>query len=241
MLPYQPFLNYSMFPPVEYADSDGFLAISRDLSLSKVIDAYSNGIFPWFKDGEFFCWFSPPKRAVLELGSFKASRSLRKKIKKIPFNIKSDTAFEDVMEGCGKAKRKHQEGSWIDRDFKATYISLHKQGLCHSIECFDDSGALVGGLYGVSFGRMFVGESMFSLATDSSKIALFYLHGFLEALEFEFIDAQIQNSHLKSLGVREMDRDIYMKRLKSSLKKVGLKGYWTEMFDDFKKSFEERL
>ncbi|MFP4332650.1 MAG: leucyl/phenylalanyl-tRNA--protein transferase [Campylobacterales bacterium] len=240
-LPYSPFLNYSMFPPAEYADSDGFLAISRDLGLTKVIDAYSNGIFPWFKDGDFFCWFSPPKRAVLEFDNFKLSRSLKKKIRKIPFNIKADTAFESVIDACSKATRKHQEGSWIDKDFKNTYISLHKQGLCHSIECYDSSNALVGGLYGVSFGKMFVGESMFSISADSSKIALFYLNGFLKEFDFEFIDAQIQNEHLKSLGVKEIDRDIYLKRLKNSLTKRGLRGHWAVVFDDFKKSFEERL
>lgn len=235
-----PYLNYSLFPPPEYADKEGFLAISKDISPPKLLDAYTHGIFPWFREGELFCWFAPKKRAVLYLKDFKLHRSLRKTIRKNFYSVTCDQDFLGVITGCQEAYRKNQSGTWIDDGFLEGYVKFHQLGFAHSIEVWEDD-RLVGGLYGVSLGKMFVGESMFSKKSDTSKIAFFYLSRFLESLGFNMIDAQIQNPHLISLGVIEIEREDYQDELNQALEYETLCGSWTEMFENWKKDTGVKL
>lgn len=229
-----PYLNHSLFPPPEYADKEGFLAISKDLSPPKLLDAYTHGIFPWFKEGEFFCWFSPKERAVLYTKDFKLHKSLKKTLKKDIYSVTCDQDFLGVITGCRQAYRKNQRGTWIEGGFLEGYFKFHQLGFAHSIEVWEND-ELVGGLYGVSLGRMFVGESMFSKKSDTSKIAFFYLARFLDSLGFTMIDAQIQNPHLQSLGVIEIEREQYLGELKEALTHETLCGSWSKMFEEWKK------
>lgn len=206
-------------------ESSGFepLAIGGDLSVERLLLAYSNGIFPW--QDEPIVWYSPEPRAILELGDFKLTKSLKKSIKNKNFLLKIDTDFTLVMQNCKEIKRKRESGTWISDYFIESYTRLHKLGLAHSFEIYQSS-ELVGGLYGVSLGGVFMGESMFAKVSDASKVAFFYLVEFCKAHNFDFIDAQVQNPHLQSLGVKEISKIEYLSRLESSLKKPTLQGKW---------------
>ena len=163
------------FPDVGQAlrDPDGLLAIGGDLSSERLLQAYSNGIFPWFNEGQPILWWSPDPRCVLEPNDLKISRSLHKRIRKNEYRISYNQAFTEVLEGCA-ASRKGVNETWITSDIKLAYITLHQQGYAHSVECWHE-GKLVGGLYGVAIGKVFFGESMFSRRTDASKVALVHL------------------------------------------------------------------
>ena len=205
--------NNAPFPPVNRAlrESNGLLAAGGDLSVPRLLEAYRHGIFPWFNLGEPILWWSPDPRMVLIPGEFKTSRSLAKVLRNAAYEVRCDTAFEQVMRGCAAPRGGHH-GTWIHEDMIAAYCALYEIGYAHSVEVWMD-GRLVGGLYGVSIGRMFYGESMFSHASNASKIALAYLARQLERWQFKMIDCQMNTAHLASLGAREISRSEFIARL----------------------------
>ncbi|HQS57233.1 MAG: leucyl/phenylalanyl-tRNA--protein transferase [Gallionellales bacterium 35-53-114] len=201
------------FPPVTQAlhQPNGLLAAGGDLMPERLLDAYRQGIFPWFSAGDPILWWSPDPRMVLFPEEFKISKSLRKTLHKGKFEVRTDSAFEQVMRACA-LPREGQDGTWIQEEIIAAYVRLHKVGLAHSVETWME-GELVGGLYGVSLGRMFYGESMFSRKTDASKIALAHLTAQLKRWEFGMIDCQMNTPHLASMGAREISRREFILRL----------------------------
>ncbi len=201
------------FPPLKYAldQPNGLLAVGGDLSPVRLLDAYRRGIFPWFNEGDPILWWSPNPRMVLFPGEFRVSHSLRKILCRHGYEVRTDTAFEQVMRACA-APRNGQAGTWILEEMIAAYCELHRMGYAHSVETWMD-GELVGGLYGMALGKMFYGESMFSRRTDASKIALAHLARQLELWNFGMIDCQMNTPHLASLGAREIPRDEFSQRL----------------------------
>ncbi len=202
------------FPHPEQAmsDPDGLLAAGGDLSTEWLVEAYSHGIFPWFDDDDdHILWWSPATRAVLQPGHMKVSRSLSKRIRNGGFSIRWDQDFAAVIQAC-RGPRRDSAGTWITPRMQAAYTRLHHQGLAHCVAAFRD-GAMVGGLYGVSLGRMFFGESMFSHVSDASKVAFFHLQEQLQAWNFQLIDCQMENPHLMRLGVTRMPRNRFLQLL----------------------------
>jgi leucyl/phenylalanyl-tRNA--protein transferase len=214
-----------LFPHPNLAEEDGLLAIGGDLSKERLLLAYGSGIFPWYSEGYPIMWFSPDPRLVIELGSVHLSKRLMKTIRSGAFEVRFDTAFEEVMRLCAVTDRKGQAGTWITGDMLRAYADLHRDGYAHSVETYRD-GELVGGLYGLSLGGVFFGESMFHKERDASKVALYYLERFLAANDFDFIDSQVPNSHMRSLGGKEISRDEFLSRLAKSLEKKTLLGRW---------------
>jgi leucyl/phenylalanyl-tRNA--protein transferase len=202
------------FPPVERAlqEPNGLLAAGGGLSPERLLDAYRHGIFPWFNVGEPVLWWSPDPRMVLFPQEFRVSRSLRKTLRNKVFEVRADTAFEQVMRACA-APREGQAGTWIHEDMIAAYTGLHDMGRAHSVESWQD-GELVGGLYGVGIGRMFYGESMFSRKKDASKVAAAHLAAQLARWNFGLIDCQMNTPHLATLGAREIPRAEFIRRLR---------------------------
>lgn len=200
-----------MFPPTNLAltEPNGLLAVGGDLTPEWLLQAYSNGIFPWFNPGEPILWWTPNPRSVLFIDSLKIKRSLRKTIQKLEWDesltVTLDQNFSDVMQACATVPREGQDGTWISPEMLAAYQSLHQSGHAHSVEVWQD-GQLVGGLYGIAIGKMFFGESMFSKVSDSSKIALVALAMQLKAWGFKLIDTQVETPHLNSLGACTISR-----------------------------------
>jgi leucyl/phenylalanyl-tRNA---protein transferase len=205
------------FPPPEYADPDGLLAIGGDLSPERLLLAYRMGIFPWYADDTPILWWSPDPRLVLYPAEFKVSRSLRRVIVKGTYAVTMDRAFRAVIEQCAALRRQNREGTWIVPEMEQAYCRLHTLGYAHSVECWNE-GALAGGLYGVALGRVFFGESMFSRQTDASKVALFHLVNTLRSKGYEMIDCQVTTHHLQSLGAREIPRQEFLKLLGGALR-----------------------
>lgn len=200
------------FPPPTLALDNGLLAIGGDLSSKRLIQAYRQGIFPWFNQGEPILWWSPDPRAILYPKQFKVSKSLRKSLKK-PYKITYDQAFEQVIVACSKP-RTYQADTWINQAMINAYCKLHELGFANSIEVWHDHN-LIGGLYGIQLGQAFFGESMFHTVRDASKIALYHLCHHHQA--FDFIDCQIINSHLLSLGCQAIKRDDFLVALNKAL------------------------
>ena len=199
------------FPDPRYASREGLVAVGGDLSPQLLLSAYGHGIFPWFDDDRGpVLWWSPDPRAVLAPADMRISRSLAKRLRRRDYSVTMDTDFAAVVEGC--AAPRNGGGTWITPAMRGAYARLAELGFAHSVETWRD-GALVGGLYGVSLGRMFFGESMFSRRADASKVALAHLARQLAAWKFELIDCQIINNHLKSLGARPMRRTEFLDRL----------------------------
>ena len=213
------------FPPVELAlkQPNGLLAAGADLSAVRLLDAYSQGIFPWFSDDDPLLWWSPDPRMVLFVGELKVSRSLRRRIRDAQFTVTADTSFRDVMMAC--ADRRDADGTWITEEMIDAYTELHRRGHAHAIEAWMD-GALAGGVYGVAIGRMFYGESMFTRVTDASKVALAHLVRQLERWGFEMIDCQMSTPHLASLGAREIPRHEFLDRMHALTARPGRPGPW---------------
>lgn len=198
------------FPNPTQANEDGIVAWGGDLNPSRLLQAYRNGIFPWYSHPDPILWWSPNPRLIMELDDFNFRKSLKKNMKK--FTFKFDTNFKTVMHRCGSIQRENQNGTWIQNDLIESFEVLHGMGIAHSVETYKD-GKLVGGLYGLVIGKIFCGESMFSEVTDSSKAAYAILVFHLKKWGFDFIDAQVPTKHLKSLGAIEISREIYLKRL----------------------------
>ena len=205
------------FPPPEEATGRGLIAIGGDLSPERLLNAYRNGIFPWYEPESPILWWHPPRRLVLFPHEMKVSRSLRKSIRNRGFTNSINTRFDAVIDYCAKSGRRDvYRGTWITREMQKAYCELHRLGYAHSVETWLD-GKLVGGLYGVSMGTAFFGESMFAFERDSSKVALYALVQLLIEWEFSFIDCQIPSDHLVSLGARMLERDDFMIELNKAV------------------------
>ncbi|MCZ4223727.1 leucyl/phenylalanyl-tRNA--protein transferase [Pedobacter rhodius] len=198
------------FPNPALAEDDGLLAIGGDLSLKRLLLAYSNGIFPWFSEGEPILWYSPHQRCVIYPDKIKISKSMKKIIKDGVFKITINQAFSEVIKNCATTPRTGQDSTWITREMQDAYINLHKKGFAHSVEVWLN-GNLVGGLYGLKINRVFCGESMFSHVSNASKAALI----FLSKTDVDLIDCQLPNDHLMSLGAEMIQRDTFISILKS--------------------------
>ena len=203
----------------------GLLAVGGDLSKERLLEAYRLGIFPWYSDDQPILWWSPDPRLVLDLKDFKISRSLSKTLKKGVFQVTFDHAFEEVIQACAVVPRAAQNGTWITEEMQEAYINLHGLGYAHSVESWF-GGKLAGGLYGVSLGKAFFGESMFHLKTDASKVALATLVEKLKSWDFHFIDSQMTTEHMVRLGAKELPRRIFLKRLQSALRHPTRRGRW---------------
>lgn len=205
------------FPPLTKAlrSPNGLLCAGGDLSATRIVEAYSQGIFPWFSEGDPILWWSPDPRMVLFPEELKVSRSLRKTVAKGPYEVRVDTAFRAVMEACA-APREGQGGTWIVPEMVDAYTALHGMGFAHSYESWRE-GELVGGLYGMALGKVFFGESMFARAPDASKVALVHLVERLRAADYRVIDCQQATAHLASLGAREIPRAAFAQLLRESI------------------------
>ena len=195
------------FPDLQFAltEPDGLLAVGGNLKPETLLQAYSQGIFPWYSDDQPILWWSPNPRCVLYPEKLKISRSLKKTLNKKIYEIRMDTAFSEVMHACA-APRKDEAGTWIDNDMLKAYCQLHELGYAHSIECWNKN-ELVGGLYGIKIGDVFFGESMFSKQTDASKVALEYL---CNTVKPKLIDVQVHSDHMESLGAETINRDKFI-------------------------------
>jgi leucyl/phenylalanyl-tRNA---protein transferase len=213
------------FPDPSLAEDDGLLAIGGDLSVERLLAAYSSGIFPWFSDYQPILWWSPDPRLILLPDKFRVSHSLRQKLSRNIFEVKFDTAFGDVIKMCSLVEERSQEGTWITNEMKEAYSALHRAGYAHSVEAYKN-GDLVGGLYGVSLGRAFFGESMFHTETDASKVALYHLVEWMKEKQFQLIDSQVETNHLVSLGAELISRKKYLALLRKALKYPTITGKW---------------
>ena len=209
--------RWPVFPPVEHADASGLLAVGGDLSTERLLTAYRQGIFPWFEPGEAILWWSPDPRLILEPEGLQVSRSLRATWRQGLFEVRVDTSFARVVQSCAVAKRKGEQGTWISPEVQRAYTELHQQGYAHSVESWHE-GELVGGLYGVSLGRCFFGESMFANEPDASKVALVALVELLKARDVGLIDCQVTTEHLVRMGAREVPRSEFLRRLDEALR-----------------------
>ncbi|MFI5306388.1 MAG: leucyl/phenylalanyl-tRNA--protein transferase [Polyangiales bacterium] len=213
------------FPPPERATPEGLVAVGGDTSPERLILAYSQGIFPWPHEGLPLLWFSPDPRFVISFECTHIGRSLRKRIRAGDYEIRTDTAFERLIEQCAAVERPGQDGTWINDDIASGFIALHRLGLAHSVEAWRD-GQLVGGLYGVALGRSFCGESMFAIARDASKVATVCLLGNLSHWGFHFVDCQVYTDHLARFGAREWPRRRFLEALRRALAEPTIKGAW---------------
>jgi leucyl/phenylalanyl-tRNA---protein transferase len=214
------------FPPIERAlqAPNGLLAAGGELSMERLLEAYRRGVFPWYSGAEPVLWWSPDPRMVLYCEELKVSRSLAKSARNKGYEVRVDTAFSAVLEGCAD----RPQGTWLGGDMKSAYQRLHRAGFAHSFETWLD-GELVGGLYGVAIGRMFYGESMFSRQTDASKVALMALVGELRAREFPLIDCQMHTPLLASLGAREIPRRTFLRELTALVNYDVSPGNWSRV------------
>ncbi len=199
------------FPPADYAGKDGLLAIGGDLCVDRLLLAYRSGIFPWYSEGDPIIWWSPDPRMVLFPERLKVSKSLRRIITKGDFQCTWNTHFAEVIRQCAIIKRKSQDGTWITSEMLEAYQILHDHGHAHSVEVWRN-GNLAGGLYGVDLPekRVFCGESMFSLESNASKVALHFLVEELKKKNYKLIDCQVYNEHLESLGAEEIPRSEFL-------------------------------
>ncbi|OHD60687.1 MAG: leucyl/phenylalanyl-tRNA--protein transferase [Spirochaetes bacterium GWF1_49_6] len=233
-MPVYKLIDLPVFPAVEDAEPDGLLAIGGDLSVPRLIEAYSHGIFPWYSDDTPILWWSPDPRFVLFPDKLHVSKRMERVLKKGAFDIRFDTAFRDVITGCSNAPREGQDGTWIVPDMIEAYTALHEAGYAHSAEAWLD-GELVGGLYGVSLGACFFGESMFARVSDASKAAFITLARKLGNAGFPMIDSQLHTNHLESLGAEHIPRTRYLEILNANLGAQGLPGNWGKIFEQLEK------
>jgi leucyl/phenylalanyl-tRNA--protein transferase len=215
-----------VFPPAELAE-EGLLAVGGDLTPERLVLAYSQGIFPWYSEGDPILWHSPDPRFVLTPDVLHVSRSLRRVIRQQPFRVTLDRAFPRVIAACAAVPRPGQDGTWITPEMMEAYVELHRRGVAHSVEAWrPDDGELVGGLYGVSLGAAFFGESMFANATDASKVALVTLVEQLDRWGIRLIDCQVHTDHLERFGARPWSRSRYLAELGRALEVDGRPGPW---------------
>lgn len=202
------------FPPASESDPDGLLAVGGDLSPQRILLAYRNGIFPWFNDDDPILWWSPDPRMVLRFDNLVVSKSMRNVLNRNIFKVTFNRDFEGVITNCQRAVRKGQTGTWLSAEMKQAYVNLYKLGHAKSVEVWQNE-ELVGGLYGVDLGHVFCGESMFSKVSNASKVAFITLARELDRQDYKFIDCQLYNDHLASLGCTEIPRADFLDALKS--------------------------
>jgi len=213
------------FPTPHLASEDGLLAVGGDLSQERLLLAYRMGIFPWFSNNEPILWWSPDPRLVLYPQEIKISKTLRKIIKKDVFSVTMDIAFNEVINQCAQVRVQKNEGTWIVRDMIDAYCNLHEAGFAHSVEVWHQ-GYLAGGLYGVSLGKCFFGESMFTRISNASNVGLVKLVEHLKALSFDMLDCQVPTEHLTRFGARQIPRIRFLNQLEKSLKAPTREGKW---------------
>jgi leucyl/phenylalanyl-tRNA--protein transferase len=201
------------FPPCNLSSEDGLLAVGGDLCKERLWLAYQNGIFPWFENGDPILWWSPPKRMVLFPKEFRPSKSMRNVINQKKHKVTFNTAFTEVMKNCQQIEREGQDGTWINNEMIDSYTALFREGKAMSVEVWQDN-VLVGGLYGITVFPVFCGESMFAKVSNASKLAFVALVEFLNKNNYQLLDAQLHNSHLESLGCKEIERSEFLKFLK---------------------------
>lgn len=216
----------ALFPPVSWTSPEGVIAAGGRPDPATLKEAYSRGIFPWPHDGVPLLWFCPDPRFVLVPGEAHISRSLRKEMRRGTFEVRADTAFREVMQACARKPRPGQDGTWITRDMIAGYTALHEEGIAHSIEAWQD-GRLAGGLYGLSLGSVFFGESMFADVPDASKVAFATLLANLIRWDFDLVDCQSYTEHLASFGAVEWPRTRFLAVLERALRRPVRQGPWT--------------
>jgi leucyl/phenylalanyl-tRNA--protein transferase len=212
------------FPDPSEADANGLLAFGGDLRPERLLSAYAQGVFPWYEEDPVL-WFSPDPRALLLPCELRIQRTLRKNLRRGRFELRVDTAFEDVVRRCREMRRPGQDGTWITDDLMASFVRLHELGFAHCFESWQD-GELVGGVYGLSLGAAFFGESMFATRSDASKVALVALVRQIEAWDFHFLDCQVYNDHTGSLGAREWPRAEFIEALSRALRVPTRLGPW---------------
>ncbi len=214
------------FPPPETATEDGVLAVGDDLRPERLVAAYSQGVFPWPIRGYPLLWFCPDPRFVLPLDNARLSRSVRKAVRRGAYRVTMDTAFSEVIDHCAHVPRPGQDGSWITPALRNGFVRLHQLGFAHSVEAWDRGGRLVGGLYGVSLGGTFFGESMFARNPDASKVAFVTLLAQLRRWGFTLVDCQVHTEHLARFGAREIPRVAFLEHLAQSLRAPTRRGAW---------------
>ena len=214
-----------IFPRVDGAE-DGIVAIGGDLSSERLLLAYHCGIFPWYSKEEPIIWHSPAERFILMLDNLHISKSMKRVLNSNRFSITFDADFSFVIKQCAAVERKNQDGTWITNEMIDAYLELHNLGYAHSVEVWKDE-KIVGGLYGVSLGKVFFAESMFHTESNTSKIALIKLVALLKQKDFHFLDAQVHTTHVESLGAKNIARKKFMELLQQGLKDKTWKGNWT--------------
>lgn len=217
----------SIFPHPALADKEGIVAVGGNLSSSSLITAYSFGIFPWYSNSEPIIWWSPDPRFVLFPHNLKVSKSMRPYFNQEKFKVTFDTAFENVISACQNINRMGQEGTWITQEMQNAYIELHTKGYAHSVEVWDNNN-LVGGLYGISLGKMFFGESMFANVSNASKFGFITLIRILQKRDFKLIDCQQETKHLQTLGAEPIPRKIFLDLLAINRSEKSYIGSWSE-------------
>jgi leucyl/phenylalanyl-tRNA--protein transferase len=222
------------FPPAGRAlrEPNGLLAMGGDLSPERLLNAYRHGIFPWYSAGEPILWWCPDPRMVFHTDAFALPSRFRRRLRSSPWQVRADSAFDQVIAACATSPRPGQDGTWITDEMRAAYVELHRLGHAHSVEVFDGD-QLVGGIYGVAVGRMFFGESMFSGASGGSKVALAGLARILSHWGWPLIDAQVENPHLLSLGARHLPRPEFLAEVARWSAKPDLPGSWADRVAPF--------
>ena len=221
------------FPPTASArrDPDGLLAAGGDLSPTRLLNAYRQGIFPWYSQGQPILWWSPDPRIVFRTDAVHLSTRFRRSLRASRWAVRADTAFDRVIDSCARIPRRGQDGTWITPGMRDAYSAMHRLGHAHSVEVFDGD-LLVGGIYGIAIGRMFFGESMFSARSGGSKVALGALALRLHAWGWPLIDAQVENPHLLGLGAESWSRDRYLERVHVLCAEPGSPGPWVDRFGE---------
>jgi len=231
-----PLSKYSViFPNPRLASDEGLLAYGGDLSSNRLLSAYKKGIFPWYSEGDPILWWSPDPRLLLYPKNFIVRKSFRRVLRSGKFRVTFDNKFSEVINYCATVSREGQNSSWIVDDIIEAYTRLHEEGFAHSVEIYLED-RLVGGLYGIAFGKAFFGESMFSLVSDASKVAFKALSDVLAIRGYDFIDCQMKTDHMVRLGAQVVPRDIFLDALEETIVKPTDMGSWREWqwsYEDF--------
>lgn len=214
-----------VFPDPKLADESGLIAVGGDLHPERLLRGYAVGIFPWYSEGQPILWHSPDPRFVLFPADLYLGRSLKQRLRKRPYTLRMDTAFEQVIAQCAKRPRPGQEGTWITDEMREAYVRLHREGFAHSVEAWEGR-ELVGGLYGVSLGSIFFGESMFAVRPDASKIAFTCLVQQLTRWGFTLVDSQVYTDHVARFGAQDVSRAEYLRLLRAALNTPTRRGVW---------------
>lgn len=226
-------IDFCSFPVASISGHDGLVAVGANFLPGTLLSAYRCGVFPWFIYKGYAYWYCPDPRLVLFPVDLHISKSMNQVLKRKPFEVTCDQAFVEVMSACASIRRKNEDSSWIDQEYIEAYVRIHHQGYAHSFECWQE-GELVGGLYGLGMGRIFFGESMFSLEKNASKTAFILAVKFLEKAGFILIDCQVPSAHLQSLGAMEMSKKEYLLKLKSLVTPGLLDGLsWDGLFKQY--------